>query len=388
MKRHLSDLEIDSYQKQGAILIKNIFNPWIDLLRTGFEKVLKEPGPHSRENVNNGEGRFFEDYCNWQRVSEFKKFAEESPAAQIVAEATRSKTIQLFHEHIFIKDPGTNKETPWHQDMPYYCVDGNDTGSFWIPLDTITKNNSLKILLGSHKLPKLIRPTKWSNNQPWYSNDNNFMDIPDIAKMEKNIKSLGIPTFSIKVRTISDIFESINRLGKELNCQEAAKKLLFLLKDKINTFKQRLAGRLPKKVLLLLGDSSNPARDLYAVGPGTFLNELLVLSGGKNILKNSKAQYPKLSKEFIIEQSPEIIIEAGPKSDLPQKEIDYRVGQWNRFPTIRAVRDKRIYFIGADYILIPGPRLVKILENFVQVIHPDLSNSQIGKITFQETVKP
>ena len=210
----------------------------------------------------------------------------------------------------------------------------------------------------------------------------------DSAKMEKNIKSLGIPTFSIKVRTISDIFESINLLGKELNCQEAAKKLLFLLKDKINTFKQRLAGRLPKKVLLLLGDSSNPARDLYAVGPGTFLNELLVLSGGKNILKNSKAQYPKLSKEFIIEQSPEIIIEAGPKSDLPQKEIDYRVGQWNRFPTIRAVRDKRIYFIGADYILIPGPRLVKILENFVQVIHPDLSNSQTEKITFQETVKP
>ena len=61
-----------------------------------------------------------------------KKFAEESPAAQIVAEATGSKTIQLFHEHIFIKDPGTDKETPWHQDMPYYCVDGNDTGSFWI----------------------------------------------------------------------------------------------------------------------------------------------------------------------------------------------------------------------------------------------------------------
>ena len=210
----------------------------------------------------------------------------------------------------------------------------------------------------------------------------------DSAKVKKNIKSLGIPTFSIKVRTISDIFESINRLGKELNCQEAAKKLLFLLKDKINTFKQRLAGRLPKKVLLLLGDSSNPARDLYAVGPGTFLNELLVLSGGKNILKNSKAQYPKLSKEFIIEQSPEIIIEAGPKSDLPQKEIDYRVGQWNRFPTIRAVRDKRIYFIGADYILIPGPRLVKILENFVQVIHPDLSKSQTEKISFQETVQP
>jgi len=187
VKKYLSSEEIDSYKNQGAIVINNIFSPWIDLLRTGFDKVLKEPGLHARENVINEEGRFFEDYCNWQRINEFKKFAEESPAAQIVAEATGSKSIQLFHEHIFVKDPGTVKETPWHQDMPYYCVDGNDTGSFWIPLDSITKENSLQILLGSHKLPKLIRPTKWSNNQPWYSNDNNFMDMPDIKSMEKNI---------------------------------------------------------------------------------------------------------------------------------------------------------------------------------------------------------
>ena len=71
--------------------------------------------------------------------------------------------------------------------MPYYCVDGNDTGSFWIPLDPISKDNSLQILLGSHKFPKLVRPTKWSNNQPWYSDDNNFMDMPDLIAMDKNI---------------------------------------------------------------------------------------------------------------------------------------------------------------------------------------------------------
>ena len=189
MKKYLTNDEINFYQKQGALIIKNVFKPWINILREGFEKVLKEPGPHARENVKNEEGRFFEDYCNWQRISEFKKFAEESPAAQIVGEATGSKSIQLFHEHIFVKDPGTNKETPWHQDMPYYCVNGNDTGSFWIPLDQITKENSLQILLGSHKLPKLVRPTKWSNNKPWYKNDENFMDMPSINTDENILKS-------------------------------------------------------------------------------------------------------------------------------------------------------------------------------------------------------
>ena len=58
MRKYLSDTDTELYQKQGAILIKNIFKPWIDLLRDGFEKVLNKPGPHARENVTNKEGRF------------------------------------------------------------------------------------------------------------------------------------------------------------------------------------------------------------------------------------------------------------------------------------------------------------------------------------------
>ena len=56
-------------------------------------------------------------------------------------------------------------------------------------LDPITKENSLQILLGSHKLPKLVRPTKWSNNKPWYKNDENFMDMPSINTDENILKS-------------------------------------------------------------------------------------------------------------------------------------------------------------------------------------------------------
>tara|TARA_B100000579_G_scaffold66517_1_gene49577 strand:- start:402 stop:1196 length:795 start_codon:yes stop_codon:yes gene_type:complete len=252
MKKYLSKKDIDFYQDQGAIVIKNIFKSWIDLLRIGFEKVLKKPGPHARENIKNAEGRFFEDYCNWQRIPEFKNFAENSPAAQIVAEATRSKSIQLFHEHIFVKNPGTAKVTPWHQDMPYYCVDGNDTGSFWIPLDPITKENSLQVLLGSHKLPKLVRPNKWSNNKPWYKDNNNFMDMPDIKSMEENIlntdMNLGdailfnfkvlhsssgntekIPRKAFSMRFIGDDVKYIDRGGetsppfKDINLNNGAK---------------------------------------------------------------------------------------------------------------------------------------------------------------------
>ena len=184
----LTTKQVNSYKQNGALVVRDIFKPWINVLREGFEKVLKNPGPHARENINKNEnGRFFEDYCNWHRIPEFLRFVKESPAAQIVAEATNSKSIQVFHDHIFVKDPDTNKPTPWHQDMPYYCVDGEDTGSYWIPLDEVSKENTLKIILGSHKWSKLVQPTKWSNDKPWYKNETDFMDMPDIESIKNEI---------------------------------------------------------------------------------------------------------------------------------------------------------------------------------------------------------
>ena len=179
---YLSQKQVDDYQDHGAIIIKDAFKDWIEPLRNGFQKVLGNPSKHGRENVSENEGRFFEDYCNWERIDEFKDFIFNSPAAEIIGQVTQSNKIQVFHEHIFLKEPGTIKETPWHQDLPYYCVDGNDTGSFWIPLDNVSKDNSLKVLKGSHKLPMLVKPTKWSNNSFWYKNNNSFMDMPNIDK--------------------------------------------------------------------------------------------------------------------------------------------------------------------------------------------------------------
>ena len=117
---YLSQKQIDDYQNLGAIIIKGGFKDWIEPLRIGFQKVLDNPSHHGRENVRENEGRFFEDYCNWERIQEFKDCMFNSPAAQLVSEAKNSKSIQIFHDHIFIKESGTNKETPWHQDMPYY----------------------------------------------------------------------------------------------------------------------------------------------------------------------------------------------------------------------------------------------------------------------------
>lgn len=180
-KTWLTDEQVAAYQRDGAIVIKGAFKDWIEPLRTGFDRVLQQPSEHGRENVTGTEtGRFFEDYCNWQRIPEFRRWIEQSPGAAIVGEATGSNAVQVFHEHILVKEPGTSKATPWHQDMPYYCVDGEQTGSYWIPLDPITPENALQVVLGSHRWPKPVRPSKWSTNASWYADDSPYMEMPDI----------------------------------------------------------------------------------------------------------------------------------------------------------------------------------------------------------------
>ena len=80
----------------------------------------------------------------------------------------------------------------------------------------------------------------------------------------------------------------------------------------------------------------------------------------------------EVSKEFIIAKSPEIIIEIGPTANLSSEGILNRKKSWTIYPTINAVKNDRLYFVGADYILIPGPRLVKILDILTRNIHPKL----------------
>ena len=59
---YLSQKQIKDYQNFGVIIVKNIFNEWIEPLRKGFQKVLDKPSKHGRENVTDDNGRFFEDY--------------------------------------------------------------------------------------------------------------------------------------------------------------------------------------------------------------------------------------------------------------------------------------------------------------------------------------
>ena len=175
----LTQAHIDSFQRDGVVLIKGLFADHVETIRAGIERNMTDPGPYAAENLKEGEaGRFFDDYCNWTRIPEFEEVIRTSPAAEVAADLMISRGVQMFHDHVLVKEPGTSKPTPWHQDGPYYFVEGRQTVSFWSPMDAVT-DASLRCVAGSHAWPKPVLPTRWLAETSFYPDDDTYMPVPD-----------------------------------------------------------------------------------------------------------------------------------------------------------------------------------------------------------------
>ena len=169
--------EAQTYRADGVVLIRGLFAPHVETLRAGVERNMADPGPYASTNDRAGEtGLFFDDYCNWQRIPEFQEVVRDPAVISAAATLMGSKSVQLFHDHVLVKEPGTSMATPWHQDAPYYFVQGQQTISFWSPLDPVRKA-TLRCVAGSHLWPKDVVPTRWVSETAFFEGD--YIPVPD-----------------------------------------------------------------------------------------------------------------------------------------------------------------------------------------------------------------
>lgn len=176
-----TDEEVAAFAVDGAVAVRGLFDGhWIDSLRSGLDRNLADPGPWaSNYTPEVGAGGFRDDYCNWERIDEYRDFVEHSPAAALVARLMASSTVRFFHEHVLVKEPGTKERTPWHHDQPYYPVDGHQGCSVWLPLDPIPEAACPRFVAGSHLWPGYLTPRTFVDQEP-YEGSERFGPVPDI----------------------------------------------------------------------------------------------------------------------------------------------------------------------------------------------------------------
>ncbi len=158
----IGDAAVTRFRDDGVVLLEGVFSlAWIDLLRVAVDQVLSDPGPMSKDYARDGRGRFFTDHHVHRRNDNFRRFLNDSPAVPIAARIMESGKLNYVDEHLLVKEPGTENPTYWHQDRPYYEVEGKQFASFWIPLDPVTEETgAMRFVKGSHLWGKIYRPIR------------------------------------------------------------------------------------------------------------------------------------------------------------------------------------------------------------------------------------
>lgn len=97
---------------------------------------------------------------------------------------------RLYHDHVLVREPGTSQRTPWHQDLPYYNVEGHQNVSMWIPVDPVQRNSTLELIAGSHLGPWYMPRTFLDEQAKWFE-EGSLAELPDLAADPKTYPVVG-----------------------------------------------------------------------------------------------------------------------------------------------------------------------------------------------------
>ncbi len=175
--------DVETFRREGVVFLKGAFADWVEPLRAGLARNLADPQAYAFpcESTAEGEaGRFFDSYCNWQRIPEYRDYVHQSCAASMAGRFMGSEVAQFFHEHAFVKEPGTQRATPWHQDLPYYCLDGSRTVSIYVSLDPAPADIAVRFVAGSHDWGKLFHPRIFLGGESFNLEDPALEPVPDV----------------------------------------------------------------------------------------------------------------------------------------------------------------------------------------------------------------
>ena len=184
------------------------------------------------------------------------------------------------------------------------------------------------------------------------------------------LESLNIPVYAVNPRNLETVMKTLTEIGSFLNAGEKANSVVQDMKSRIQRVKTKTANVTYRpRVFFQIGIAP-----IVSAGTNTFAHELIELAGGNNLSKGP-IPYPRFSKEQVLSLSPEVFI----ITSMSRNTIFERVKkEWSKWPSLPAVRDKRIHLEDSNLFDRPTPRLVDGLEHLARRIHPELFGPELS----------
>src|SRR5215831_15493570 len=175
------------------------------------------------------------------------------------------------------------------------------------------------------------------------------------------IAALGIPLYQQQVAQLSDLPGSLRRLGvlagTEVPAEHAARSLEERLAALERTYGVTAGGHRPTVLLQVWN------RPIYTVGGRHLMSDALELCGARNVFTDLPEPGPLVDTEAVIARNPDIILAAAPPG-----EGAAWVADWQRFPSLSAVRTHRVVAFENQALSRLGPSVLDATEELCRTI--------------------
>lgn len=180
----------------------------------------------------------------------------------------------------------------------------------------------------------------------------------------RRIRNLGARVYMARIMTLDHYRDHARRLGRLLRAQGAADSLIRDLDRGLEEIRSGLPQDAPRPSVLYLTWHSPPS----VAGPGTFVSEIVLAAGGRNVFADAGRTWPTVSMESVVAREPDWIV-------VPESGAAPWSGEsfWGEEPwsSLRAVREGRVVTIPEALVGRPGPGNVRAAQILARRLHPE-----------------
>ncbi|MDE0243791.1 MAG: phytanoyl-CoA dioxygenase family protein [Gammaproteobacteria bacterium] len=175
----------NTYRRDGVVHLRQMFDRrWIERLRQGVDRLLKDPERHGIPGPSHGAAMASVCFM-WRRPGVFRDFVLNSPVGEVVGRVIGADTIRAYHDHLFHKPPGSRKVMVWHCDETAWPVTGEMAPNIWVALTPVDRENGrVEYVAGFHRhcmendLHFGFAPDQADGLCPDFEKERNNLDFP------------------------------------------------------------------------------------------------------------------------------------------------------------------------------------------------------------------
>lgn len=173
------------------------------------------------------------------------------------------------------------------------------------------------------------------------------------------LRDAGLATVACPLHALPDVKRALRTVGARLGKADEAERVVREIDAALDGAAARRPADRPR-VLAVIDREAGGLGHLVAAGTGSWIDELLAVTGGDNVLSASPVRYPRITLEEVLRARPDVILDlsyAARSGVEPWRAVD-----------VPATRTGRVVSLQAAYLLAPSPRVAQALADVARAI--------------------